>query len=281
MLTGEVLWKFQAGAPNILLRSLIMVLYISDPEMVIYMRSDEIAVIIPARYGSTRLPGKSLMKVNEKPIIQWVYERATQSSLAGSVIIATDDDRIYDAAKSFGGQVEMTSSHHNSGSDRIAEIARKNPAFKIIVNVQGDEPLIDPQSIDLAVKKLIEDRDADISTLIRVITDEEEINNPNVVKAVIDNSGYAMYFSRSTIPYPKNLNNTQYFAHIGLYAYRRESLLKLTELAQTDLEKAESLEQLRAIQNGMKIKTIIVDYKPIGIDTKEDLEAFKKVCATN
>ena len=247
------------------------------------------AIIIPARYASTRLPGKPLIKIHDKTIIQWVYERACQSKLAQEVIIATDDERIYQSVKEFGGQVKMTASSHQSGSDRIAEIATANPDMEIIVNVQGDEPLITPESIDEAINALISDKTADISTLIREITDNEEILNPNIVKVVTDNSGKALYFSRAAIPYirnqiaasspsgtPRNDDYIKFYAHIGLYAYRRESLLKMTQLEQTNLEKAECLEQLRALQNGMTIKTVIVDYKPIGIDTPEDVEEFKQ-----
>lgn len=232
------------------------------------------AVIIPARYGSTRLEGKPLLEVNGKTIIQHVYDKAKQSKLASKVIVATDDDRIFDAVKAFGGDVEMTSPSHQSGSDRIAEVARKFTEFDIIVNLQGDEPAIEPESIDLAIKAL-EDKNADISTLIRILKDKEEMENPNVVKAVIDNEGFAMYFSRSLIPYPRK-ELSKVFGHIGLYGYKREALLKLTSLEPTELEMTECLEQLRALQNGMKIKTAIVDYKPIGIDTIEDFEEFKR-----
>ena len=234
------------------------------------------AIIIPARYASTRLPGKPLIKIHDKTIIQWVYERASQSKLAQEVIVATDDERIYQSVKEFGGQVKMTASSHQSGSDRIAEIATDNPEMEIIVNVQGDEPLITPESIDEAINALISDKNADISTLIREITDKDEILNPNVVKVVTDNSGKALYFSRAAIPYERELGQIKFYAHIGLYAYRRESLLKMTQLKQTNLEKAECLEQLRALQNGMTIKTVVVNYKPIGIDTPEDVEEFKR-----
>jgi len=235
------------------------------------------AIIIPARFASVRLPGKPLIKINNKPIIQWVYEKAKLSKLATDVIVATDDERIFEAVKEFGGHVKMTSSCHQSGSDRIAEIARENPDMEIIVNVQGDEPLISPESIDGAINALISDKNADISTLIREIPEQEkeEILNPNIVKVVTDNEGKALYFSRAAIPYERVAGETKFYAHIGLYAYRRESLLKMTELPQTNLEKAECLEQLRALQNGMTIKTVVVDYKPIGIDTEEDVEKFK------
>jgi 3-deoxy-manno-octulosonate cytidylyltransferase (CMP-KDO synthetase) len=242
-----------------------------------FMQSNKIAIIIPARYSSTRLPGKPLIKINEKPIIQWVYEKAAMSGQAGVVIVATDDERIYNAVKAFGGNAQMTSTEHQSGSDRIAEIVNKNPEIEIALNVQGDEPLIKPESIDKAIEILLDDEKADISTLIRIIDNKKEINNPNVVKAVIDNDGNALYFSRSPIPFERNPDTAVFYGHIGLYAYRRESLLKMTKLPQSMLEKTECLEQLRALQNGMTIKTGIVDYKPIGIDTKEDLEQFRLI----
>lgn len=236
-----------------------------------------IAIIIPARYASTRLPGKPLIEVNGKTIIQWVYEKAQDSKLADKVIVATDDTRIFDAVVAFGGEVMMTSTKHNSGSDRIFEVLSANPEIEIAVNVQGDEPLITPESIDGAINALLVDQKADISTLIREIADEEEISNPNVVKVVFDNNQNALYFSRSPIPFQRNKNESKTYAHIGLYAYRKEALAKMTSLPQSSLELAESLEQLRALQNGMKIKTKIVDYNPIGIDTPEDVEKFKKI----
>ncbi len=235
------------------------------------------AVIIPARYASTRLSGKPLIEIQGKPVIQWVYEKSRSSKLTNDVIVATDDERIYNAVKKFGGEAVMTSPDHKSGSDRIAEIINKDPQIDIAVNVQGDEPLIEPESIDKAIQCLKDDESADITTLIRKLSDEQEINNPNIVKAVIDNSGNAMYFSRATIPYQRGECAAQYYGHIGLYAYRRAALLQMTQLPQTDLEKAESLEQLRALQNGFSIKTVVVDYKPIGIDTPEDVEEFKKM----
>ena len=243
----------------------------------IILKQDKKIVIIPARFASTRLPGKPLIRVKNKPIIQWVYERASLSKLADEVIVATDDKNIYETVKSFGGNAVMTSDDHKSGSDRIAEIVLKDKNIDIVVNVQGDEPLIQPESIDLAINALIKDKKADISTLIRIIKDREELLNPNVVKAVIDNNGYALYFSRAPLPYERNCGESPYYAHIGLYGYRRESLLKMTEYPQSSLEKAESLEQLRALQNGLRIKTLLVDYKPVGIDTEEDLVRFKNL----
>lgn len=238
------------------------------------------AIIIPARYGSSRLEGKPLIEVNGKPIIQWVYEKAQASKLADMIIVATDDERIFNAVKAFGGDVEMTSAEHKCGSDRIREVVERHPEISYIVNLQGDEPLIKPDSIDAVARNVQEDEKADISTLIRVLKTEEEINNPNLVKCVIDNNGFAMYFSRSKIPYERNTGVATFYGHLGIYGYKREALLKMTSLSQTPLEKTESLEQLRALENGMKIKTSVVDFVPVGIDTLEDLEKFKQIVSS-
>lgn len=238
------------------------------------------SIIIPARYASTRLPGKPLIKIGGKSIIQWVYEKAKQAKSADEVVVATDDKRIYDEVISFGGLVRMTSPNHKCGSDRIAEIVSDDANIGIAVNVQGDEPMIDPESIDKAIDALKES-DADISTLIRVIKDKEEITNPNVVKCVVSKSGMAMYFSRSPIPYERNEGKSPVYAHIGLYAYKSDSLLKMTKMEQTPLEMSESLEQLRALENGMRIKTVVVGYSPVGIDTEEDVKNFKKIIEKN
>ena len=236
----------------------------------------ETAIIIPARYDSTRLKGKPLIKVKDKPIIQWVWEKAVMATLADRVIIATDNEEIYNAAELFGAEVEMTLDTHTSGSDRIAEVAERHPEISYIVNLQGDEPLITPESIDNVIKGVKEDG-ADISTLIRVLKDKKEIENPNCVKCVIDNNGYALYFSRSKIPYERNQGYVQIYGHLGIYGYKKEALLKMTQLEQSPLELTESLEQLRALQNGMKIKTFVVDFNPIGIDTADDLKHFEEI----
>ena len=235
------------------------------------------AVIIPARYGSTRLEGKPLLKANNKPIIQWVWEKASNCSLADRVIVATDDERIFDACKAFGAEVEMTSDRHKSGSDRIAEVAERHPEIAYIVNLQGDEPLIEKSNIELAIKGIKEDKNADISTLVRKITDEKDINNPNLVKCVFDINYYAMYFSRSKIPFERGNNKGEFYGHLGIYGYKREALFKMTKLPQSMCEISESLEQLRALQNGMKIKVAVVDNVPVGIDTMEDFEHFKSM----
>lgn len=234
------------------------------------------AIIIPARYGSSRLEGKPLIEVCGKPIIQWVYEKAQQAKLADIIIVATDDQRIYDAVKSFGGNVEMTSPEHKCGSDRIKEVVMRHPEISYVVNLQGDEPLIKPESIDVVAKNVKEDKLADISTLIRKIT-PEEAENPNLVKCVVDNLGFAMYFSRSKIPFERNVGKSDFYGHLGIYGYKRDALIRMTELPQSSCEMSESLEQLRALQNGMKIKTSVVDFIPVGIDTIEDLEKFKSI----
>lgn len=241
---------------------------------------NQTAIIIPARYGSSRLEGKPLLEAKNKPIIQWVWEKASNCPLADRVIIATDDDRIFNAAKSFGAEVEMTSTAHKSGSDRIAEVAERHPEIGYIINLQGDEPLIEKNNIELVIKGVKEDTNADISTLVREIKDDKEINNPNLVKCVFDVNNYAMYFSRSKIPFERNGNTKglwKFYGHLGIYGYKREALFKMTKLPQAPCEMAESLEQLRALQNGMKIKVAVVDNVPVGIDTMEDFEHFKSL----
>jgi len=238
------------------------------------IKNGKVAIIIPARYASERLKGKLMIEVLEKPIIQWVWEIAKKSQLADEVIIATDNKEIFDAARAFGARVEMTSIDHKSGSDRICEVLTARPEFDYVVNLQGDEPSITPEVIDLAIKNLI-NSDADISTLVREIT-PEQAENPNCVKCVLDNAFNALYFSRSKIPYERNSGAAKIYGHIGIYGYKKEVLMKLTSLPQADLELAESLEQLRALKNGFKIKVAVTSLNPIGIDTKEDLEEFKK-----
>lgn len=236
----------------------------------------ETAIIIPARYDSTRLKGKPLIEVKDKPIIQWVWEKAVMSTLTDRVIIATDNEKIYETALLFGAEAEMTLDTHTSGSDRIAEVALRHPEISYIVNLQGDEPLITPESIDEVIKGVKNDG-ADISTLVRVLKDKKEIENPNCVKCVMDNNGWALYFSRSKIPYERNEGFATTYGHLGIYGYKREALLKMTQMEQSPLELAESLEQLRALQAGMRIKTFTVDFVPVGIDTPDDLKQFEEI----
>ncbi len=234
------------------------------------------AIIIPARLNSTRLKNKLLLEVNSKPIIQWVYESAKKSKLSKRVIIATDSEEIYGKAQNFGAEIEMTSAEHKSGSDRIAEVAKRHPEFEYILNMQGDEPQITPEVIDLALD-LIQNTSCDISTLVREIKDTGQIQSPNCVKCVFDKNFNALYFSRYPVPYPRNNEFAKYYAHIGMYGYKKESLLKMTSYPQADIEKTESLEQLRALYNGMNIKVAITDLNPTGIDTIEDYNKFKSL----
>ena len=245
------------------------------------MDDKQTAVVIPARYGSSRLKGKPLIEVGGKPIIQWVFEKAVQATLADRVIIATDNEQIYETALMFGAEAEMTLESHNSGSDRIAEVIERHPEIGYIVNLQGDEPMIDPENIEKVIRLVKFDDTADISTLVTEIKDKKEVENPNLVKCVFDNNNYALYFSRSKIPYERNEGHAKFYGHIGIYGYKRDALFRMTNSAQTPLELTESLEQLRALQMGMKIKVDLVDEKPIGIDTIEDLNNFKALVMAN
>ncbi|AGB42293.1 3-deoxy-D-manno-octulosonate cytidylyltransferase [Halobacteroides halobius DSM 5150] len=236
----------------------------------------KVIAIIPARYSSTRLPGKPIKKIKGKAMIQHVYERTAQAQNLDQVIVATDDQRIYQVVKDFGGKVEMTSSQHQTGTDRLAEVANDLEA-DIIVNVQGDEPLIAPEMIDQAVKPLLEDNNLQMGTLKHPIISAEELENPNLVKVVTDKNDFALYFSRAPIPYPHQENDITYYKHIGLYVYRREFLLNYADLPATPLEQQESLEQLRALENGYKIKVVKTEHQSIGVDTKDDLEKVRKI----
>lgn len=232
--------------------------------------------IIPARYASTRYPGKALAMIKGKPMIQHVWENASKSKLLDKVIVATDDKRIYNTVVDFGGNAEMTLSKHKSGTDRIGEIA-KWMICDIVVNIQGDEPFINPLNIDMAIKPLLDDENLNVSTLCYKIKDKSEINNPNIVKVVCDKDGCALLFSRNPIPYNRdNIKNINYYKHIGLYVYGREYLLKLIKLKQSSLEKAEQLEQLRILENGEKIKVVETNIDSISIDTIEDLKKLHK-----
>lgn len=237
-----------------------------------------VEAFIPARYGSTRLEGKPLADIAGKPMIQRVYERAKEARLVDSVTVATDDERIADAVASFGGRVVMTSPSHRSGTDRVAEAAKRSEA-SIIVNVQGDEPLIDPGLIDSAVRPMLEDPGIELCTLKTRITDEEEFLNPNAVKVVADSNDYALYFSRSPVPFSKRpfKERAPAYKHIGLYVYRKGFLFEFSRMKPTPLEDSESLEQLRALENGRRIKVIEVSYNPVSVDTAEDLEKVREI----
>jgi 3-deoxy-manno-octulosonate cytidylyltransferase (CMP-KDO synthetase) len=233
-----------------------------------------VTAIIPARYASTRLPGKPLKDICGKPMIQRVYEQVKLSSTLDRVIVATDDKRIYDAVKAFDGEVAMTSAEHKTGTDRLAEVA-KGLSSEIIVNVQGDEPLISPEMIDQAVRPLLEDHTIKMGTLKQRIGSKEELESPHVVKVVTDRDDFALYFSRSLIPYPRTDVDIRYYKHIGLYVYRKEFLLDYAKMETTTLELKESLEQLRALENGYKIKVVETEHQAIGVDTEKDLERVR------
>lgn len=232
--------------------------------------------IIPARYASTRFPGKPLAILGGKYVIQHVYD--TVSQVINEVYVATDDERIYNAVISFGGKAVMTRSDHKSGTDRIEEAAEKIATdADVIINVQGDEPFIQRSQIE-TVCQCFEDPNTQIATIGKPFSDMQAVENPNSPKIVVDNNGYAMYFSRSVIPFVRGVERTEwinsysFLKHIGLYAYRRNVLNEITQLAQSSLEKAESLEQLRWLQNGYRIKVGITDVETIGIDTPKDLQ---------
>ena len=233
----------------------------------------KVLCVIPARYASTRLPGKPLSMIAGKPMIQHVYERACQAQLPNEVVVATDNELVEKAVLDFGGKAVMTSPDHPSGTDRLAEVALMYPDVDVIVNVQGDEPMIPPEVIDRLAESFNGDADLNMATM-KVVMDEEDYENPAAVKVVTDQQGYALYFSRSLMPYPRNKpEGFKVFKHVGIYAYRRNFLLKYAALAPTPLEKAESLEQLRALENGYKIKVLESDFQGIGVDTPEDLAA--------
>lgn len=233
--------------------------------------------VIPARYSSTRLPGKPLKDICGKPMICRVYERARSAKTVDEVIVATDEDRIVKAVEDNGGRAMMTRADHATGTDRLAEVAEKFPDVDVIVNVQGDEPLIEGSLIDELVAEFINDADLKMATVATELSEESEMNNPNNVKVVFDKNNDALYFSRSLIPYPRNVANSKVYKHIGIYAYRREFLLNYAQMSPTPLEQSESLEQLRALENGYKIRVIESNCKFIGVDTAEDLRLVNEI----
>lgn len=231
----------------------------------------KIACIIPARYESTRLPGKPLRLIHGKTLIRRVYERAVQASVPDAVLVATDHPDIEKEVRSFGGQPVMTSPDCPTGTDRLAEVIRQYPEYDIIVNVQGDEPLIDPDVIDRLARCLAEHSGLDMATAATPLK-EEEYEDASSVKVVVNRKGEALYFSRSLIPYPRHNFASPPLKHVGIYAYRRDFLAAYAEMEQTPLEKTESLEQLRALEMGYKIGVILEETADIGIDTEEDLK---------
>ena len=237
--------------------------------------------IIPARYASTRFPGKPLVDILGKSMIQRVFEQAQKANLIDKVVVATDDQRIFDHVKSFSGEVFLTQANHLSGTDRCAEIAQQLEDFELVVNIQGDEPFIDPQQIDQLVDLLKRNAVFQIATLAKKITNIEDLFSPNVVKLVWTKGMQAIYFSRNPIPFVRNeiqenwLTKQDFYKHLGLYAFRREKLLQVAKLAPSNLEKAESLEQLRWLENGFNIGVGITQIESLGIDTPADLKKIQ------
>jgi 3-deoxy-manno-octulosonate cytidylyltransferase (CMP-KDO synthetase) len=236
-----------------------------------------VLAVIPARYGSTRFPGKPLADLDGRPMLEHVYRRATACPLVSRVIVATDDLRIATRVNEFGGEVRLTRPDHQTGTDRLAEVAATIDC-DIIVNVQGDEPLLDPRSITEALGPF-SDPSISMTTLYRRITDPAELTNPNIVKIVLDRAGFALYFSRAPIPHARDPRGgwPPLYRHVGLYAYRRSALLVLATLEPTPLERTEVLEQLRALEHGIRIRAVETAYDSIGVDTPEDLDLVRRL----
>ncbi|MGL5122998.1 MAG: 3-deoxy-manno-octulosonate cytidylyltransferase [Fusobacteriaceae bacterium] len=226
--------------------------------------------VIPARYASTRLEGKPLKNIEGYSMIEWVYKRSLKSKL-DKVVIATDDTRISEEIKKFGGEVIMTSTKHENGTSRIAEVVKNYKEYDVIINIQGDEPLIEVSMINSLIEAFKKEPELIMGTLKHKLYTMEDIENPNVVKVVTDKNDYAIYFSRSIIPYPRNLNMNNYYKHIGIYGYKSTFVKEYSELATTSLESSESLEQLRVLENGYSIKVLETPYEIIGVDTEEEL----------
>jgi 3-deoxy-manno-octulosonate cytidylyltransferase (CMP-KDO synthetase) len=237
-------------------------------------------VVIPARYASTRFPGKALADIGGRPMVEHVYRRATAARNVDAVIVATDDERIADAVRKFGGLVQMTSGAHLTGTDRIAELAATLDC-DLIVNVQGDEPLIEPAAIDEAIEPFRDDAGLMMTSLCRRFDPSEDVNDPHVVKVVLDTRGSALYFSRAPIPFFRTsgagLPSAGPYKHIGLYVQRRDFLLKVASLEPTPLERAEALEQLRVIEHGFSIRMVETQHESIGVDTPDDLARVRSL----
>ena len=243
------------------------------------MDNEQVIVVIPARYESTRLPGKPLVPLAGKPMVQHVYERAKRAQTVHRVVVATDDQRIVDAVKAFGGEARMTRADHRTGTERIAEVAAHEKG-DIFVNVQGDEPLIDPVAIDTAVAALLEEPVAQIATVATPIRRAGDIMDPNIVKTVLDFDSNGMYFSRAPIPWVRDTQqkiHVSYWKHLGLYVFQRDALLEYPTLPQGELEKIEQLEQLRWLENGWKIRVAEVEHDAVSVDVPEDVARVEKL----
>lgn len=235
------------------------------------------SIVLPARYGSTRFPGKPLAVVSGRPLIEWVYRRASEVAGADAVVVATDDERIADAARGFGATVVMTGGEHATGTDRVAEVAR-SLASDVVVNLQGDEPVFAPSMVDDMVARLGADAGCDIVTAAHPIAADDEFHNPNVVKVVVAADGRALYFSRAPIPWRERDAGrvARALRHVGVYAFRRDALLRFASLERTPLELSERLEQLRALENGMRIGVVETAQETVGVDVPGDLKNVEK-----
>ena len=243
------------------------------------MSAAKIVVVIPARYGSTRLPGKPLLLLAGKPMIQRVFERAKLSKRAERVIVATDDERIVNAVEAFGGEARMTRPDHRTGTERVAEVAA-HVEGDVFVNVQGDEPLLDPKAVDAAISSLLEEPQALISTVATSVKTPGDIMDPNVVKTVLDFESNALYFSRAPIPWVRDTAGkiqVRHWKHLGLYVFQRDALLEYPTLPQGELEKIEQLEQLRWLENGWKIRVAEVAHDAVSVDVPEDVARVEKL----
>jgi len=244
-------------------------------------RKTRIVGVIPARFASSRFPGKALAVLDGKPLVQHVVERAGRAALLDEVLVATDDARILEAVQAFGGRARMTSSIHPSGTDRIAEVARDLDA-DLVVNIQGDEPLLDPEMVDQAVEPLLADPAIAMGTLARPMGALEAVD-PAKVKVVVDRAGFALYFSRAPIPFFRDTavpaEARPYLLHVGIYVYRREALLRFAGLPPSPLEEGERLEQLRALEHGMRIRVVVTEHDSFGVDTPADLERVRRMMA--
>lgn len=239
-------------------------------------RGYRVICIIPARYNSTRLPAKALADINGKPMVQYVYENAEKSGIFDDIIVATDDKRIFNSVKSFGGKAVITSARHKSGTDRVAEAAKKI-SCDIVVNIQCDEPFLHPVNVRLLLNGLLGDSLADVSTLAVKISACDAIKSTDIVKTVVDSMGYAMYFSRSVIPFNRDNIDLNYYKHIGIYAYRKPYLMRFVKMKESSLERAEKLEQLRILENGGRIRVVITRKDSHSVDTEEDLIKARKL----
>jgi len=243
------------------------------------MSDPQVVVVIPSRYAATRLPGKPLVNLAGKPMVQRVYEQAKLAQTVHKVLVATDDQRIVDAVLAFGGEARMTRSDHRTGTERIAEVAA-HEAGDVFVNIQGDEPLIDPVAVDTAVAALLEDPPAQIATVATPIRHVPDIMDPNVVKTVLDFDSNALYFSRAPIPWVRDTPqkvHVKYWKHLGLYVFQRDALLEYPTLPQGELEKIEQLEQLRWLENGWKIRVAEVEHDAVSVDAPEDVTRVEKL----